>query len=84
MALEALIGECERRGLWKLVSRIYPENTASRALCRAAGFRAEGVYRRHARLDGVWRDYVIVERLLGEGRVDSADSDRDGPTHLDL
>ena len=23
-------------------------------------------YRRHSRLDGVWRDVVIVERMIGE------------------
>ncbi len=62
--LEALARECERRGHWKLVSRIFPENEASRALCRSLGFREVGVYRRHARLDGAWRDCVIVERLL--------------------
>jgi L-amino acid N-acyltransferase YncA len=66
LAMEALIAECERRGLWKLVSRIFPENTASLALCRVTGFREVGVYRRHGRLDGRWRDCVIVERLLGE------------------
>jgi L-amino acid N-acyltransferase YncA len=25
-----------------------------------------GTYRRHGKLDGAWRDVVIVERLLGE------------------
>ena len=63
---KALIDECERRGLWKLVSRVFPENEASLALCRSLGFREVGVYRRHAQLDGEWRDVVIVERLLGE------------------
>jgi RimJ/RimL family protein N-acetyltransferase len=48
------------------VSRVFPENEASLRLCRALGFREVGVYRRHARLDGKWRDIVIVERLLGE------------------
>lgn len=62
--LEALIDECERRGLWKLISRVFPENEASLALCRSLGFREVGVYRRHAQLDGEWRDVVIVERLL--------------------
>jgi L-amino acid N-acyltransferase YncA len=56
------------RGLWKLLSRIFPENQASRALCKALGFREVGVYRRHARLDGQWRDCVIVEKLIGEAR----------------
>jgi L-amino acid N-acyltransferase YncA len=63
--MEALVAEAERRGLWKLVSRIFPENEASLALCRALGFREVGLYRRHGRLDGEWRDVVIVERLLG-------------------
>jgi L-amino acid N-acyltransferase YncA len=62
--LEALIEECKRQDLWKLVSRVFPENDASLALCRSLGFREVGVYRRHARLDGEWRDVVIVERLL--------------------
>ena len=66
LTLAALIDECERRGYWKLVSRIFPENEASLALCRSLGFREVGVYRRHGKLDGEWRDCVIVERLVGE------------------
>jgi L-amino acid N-acyltransferase YncA len=64
-ALAALLAACEGAGFWKVVSRVFPENGASRALCRRLGFREVGVYRRHGRLDGVWRDCVIVERLLG-------------------
>ena len=56
----------ERLGFWKLVSRIFPENVASLALHEKAGFRVVGVYRYHARLDGEWRDCVIVEKLLGD------------------
>ena len=65
LALGALIGEAERRGFWKLVSRIFPENLASRGLCAALGFREVGVYRRHGKLEGRWMDCVIVERLMG-------------------
>lgn len=65
-AMESLIEACRDRGYWKLLARVFPENRASLALCRALGFREVGVYRRHARLDGQWRDCVIVERLLGE------------------
>ena len=68
VAMQALIGECEARGYWKLLSRIFPENEASLALCRALGFREVGVYHRHARLHGEWRDCVIVETLLGEAQ----------------
>jgi len=66
VTLEALIAESEGRGYWKLVSRIFPENEASLRLCRALGFREVGTYRRHAKLDGIWRDVVIVELLLGD------------------
>ena len=66
MVLAALMTETERRGYWKLVSRVFPENRASLALCRALGFREVGLHRKHAKLDGVWRDVVVVERLLGE------------------
>ncbi len=67
--LAALVEEAERRGYWKLVSRVFPENEASLALCRSLGFREVGVYRRHGKLDGEWRDVVIVERLLGEASM---------------
>jgi phosphinothricin acetyltransferase len=69
VAVERLIAECEARGWWKLVSRVFPENAASRALCRSLGFREVGVYRRHAKLDGEWRDVVVVERLLGQAAL---------------
>ena len=64
VALAALIQAAAAAGLWKLVSRVFPENTASRALLRRMGFREVGVYHRHGQLDGVWRDCVIVELLL--------------------
>jgi phosphinothricin acetyltransferase len=64
-ALGELLAAAERAGLAKLVSRIFPENHASRALCRALGFREVGVYEKHGQLDGVWKDCVIVERCLG-------------------
>ncbi len=64
LALEALIMAAERAGFWKLLSRVFVENTASRNLLRSLGFREVGIYEKHAQLDGVWRDVVIVERLL--------------------
>jgi L-amino acid N-acyltransferase YncA len=63
-ALEALCRAYAERGFWKIVSRIFPENTASLALHEKCGFRVVGVYERHGKLDGHWRDCVIVERLL--------------------
>ena len=64
LLVAALINEAERLGLWKLLSRIFPFNAASRALCRKHGFREVGVYEKHARLDSRWLDVVIVERLI--------------------
>ena len=66
LALDALCAACAERGFWKLVSRIFPENAASLSLHERAGFRVVGVYRRHGKLDGEWRDCVIVEKLIGE------------------
>jgi L-amino acid N-acyltransferase YncA len=66
VAMTALLEAAEAAGFWKLLSRIFPENTASRALMAKLGFREVGIYHRHGKLDGVWRDCVIVERLLGE------------------
>jgi L-amino acid N-acyltransferase YncA len=66
VAMEALCDAAERSGFWKLVSRVFPENAASRELLKSLGFREVGVYRRHGKLDGVWRDAVIVEKLLGD------------------
>jgi len=65
-ALEALCRAYAERGFWKIVSRIFPENVASVALHERCGFRVVGVYQRHGKLEGQWRDCVIVERLLGE------------------
>jgi phosphinothricin acetyltransferase len=62
--MDAFIPAAEAAGLWKLLSRIFPENIASRTLCKRVGFREVGIYEKHATLDGVWRDVVIVERLL--------------------
>ena len=67
LAMTALIEAARAAGFWKLVSRVFPENTASRALLRSLGFREVGTYERHAQLDGAWRDVTIVERLLATG-----------------
>lgn len=64
--LQALIDVAREQGYWKLISRIFPFNTASRALCRAVGFREVGIYEKHGQLEGRWLDVVIVERLIPE------------------
>ena len=64
--LGALVAACEQAGFYKLTSRVFADNAASRAVHRAAGFEEVGIQRRHGRLDGEWKDCVLVERLLGE------------------
>lgn len=66
VAMQALIEAVKSAGIWKLVSRIFVENTASRKLMASIGFREVGIYEQHAQLDGQWRDVVIVERLIPE------------------
>jgi L-amino acid N-acyltransferase YncA len=64
IAMQAIIAEAERAGLWKLVSRVFLDNQASRGLIAACGFREVGVYKNHGKLDGEWRDVLIVECLI--------------------
>ena len=70
LALEGLIAQAERCGFLKLVSRIFPENERSLALFRSFGFRTIGTQERPARLDGVWRDVVLLERRSATVGVD--------------
>ena len=69
IAMTALIDAARDAGLWKLLSRVFVENTASRALLKSVGFREVGIYEKHAQLDGRWRDVVIVERLIPENQT---------------
>ena len=77
-ALEGLIEAARKRGDWKLLSRLFPENAASRELLASLGFRELGTYERHAKLDGKWRDVVIVEKLIDVPDSDYAGGKRGG------
>jgi phosphinothricin acetyltransferase len=68
VAMVALVDAARAAGFWKLVSRVFVENAASRRLMATMGFREVGIYQKHARLDGHWRDVVIVEKLLPENQ----------------
>jgi L-amino acid N-acyltransferase YncA len=67
--LDALADAACRAGYYKLTSRVFTTNEGSLNLHRAAGFTEVGVQRRHGRLDGEWKDTVLVERLLGEAAL---------------
>ena len=60
--LSALINESERNGIWTLQAGMFPENTGSLALHRKLGFREVGRRQRIGRLNGVWRDTILLER----------------------
>jgi L-amino acid N-acyltransferase YncA len=64
--LEALAAAAEAAGYHKLTAKLFTTNAASIALAHRCGFREVGLHLRHARLDGEWRDVLVVERLLGE------------------
>lgn len=62
MLLEALIHESEEGGIWTLQASIFPENQPSIRLHLTCGFRVVGYRRRISRLNGVWRNTMLLER----------------------
>ena len=60
--LDAFIASTEAAGIWTIQSGIFPENTASLALHKAAGFRVVGTRERIGQHHGHWRDVLLIER----------------------
>ena len=60
--LQKLITESEASTIWTLQSGIFPENLASIALHEKLGFRTIGYREKVGKMDGVWRDTVLMER----------------------
>jgi L-amino acid N-acyltransferase YncA/DNA-binding transcriptional ArsR family regulator len=60
--LHRQVNEADAGGLWTLQTSVFPENRASIALHHSAGYRTLAVRPRIAKLDGVWRDTVLLER----------------------
>ncbi|MDH6283389.1 ribosomal-protein-alanine N-acetyltransferase [Rhodococcus sp. LBL1] len=70
--------------LHRVEATVRPENVASQAVLRHAGFREEGLLRRYLDVDGQWRDHLLVamtveevpgsvsDRLVRDGRADWA------------
>lgn len=56
------VAAADDAGLWTLQTSTFRENRANIALHHAAGFRTLALRSRIARLDGVWRDTVFLER----------------------
>ena len=60
--LSALIDSAESAGIWTLTAGIFPENKASVELHKKFGFEVLGTRKRIGKLDGVWRDTLLLER----------------------
>ncbi|MCD8511534.1 MAG: N-acetyltransferase family protein [Bacillus sp. (in: Bacteria)] len=60
--LASLIIVSEAHGYWTLQAGIFPENEASLNLHLKHGFREVGRRERIGKMDGVWRDTILLER----------------------
>jgi len=60
--LDALIEEAEHNAIWTLQAGIFRENESSLRLHQRCGFRVVGYRERIAKLNGIWRDTVLLER----------------------
>ncbi len=60
--LQKLIIETEKENIWTLQAGIFPENLSSIALHEKLGFRQVGYREKIGKMDGVWRDTVLLER----------------------
>lgn len=68
--LEELELATQTAGGYKLIAKIFDTNGPSLSLFESAGYERVGIHRRHGRLDGEWRDVVVLEKLLGEAAAD--------------
>jgi L-amino acid N-acyltransferase YncA len=60
--LEELIASTEAAGIWTIQTGIFPENDGSVRLHERVGFEVVGLRKRLGKLDGVWRDVLLLER----------------------
>jgi RimJ/RimL family protein N-acetyltransferase len=80
-----LTEEARGRGFYKLLGKVFPTNVACVRLVSRCGFREVGLHRCHGRLDGEWRDVLLVERLLGDAeRLPPAGREAIGGVPVDL
>lgn len=60
--LEHLVIQSEHNGIWTLQASVFPENKASLAVHKNCGFRQVGIRKKIGRMNGIWRDTVLLER----------------------
>ena len=60
--LEEVIASTEAAGIWTIEAGMFPENEGSIRLHERVGFQIVGRRERIGKLDGVWRDVLLLER----------------------
>lgn len=60
--LKKLIEESEKNGIWTLQAGIFSENIGSLKLHKKVGFRKIGYRERISKLEGFWKDIVLLEK----------------------
>jgi L-amino acid N-acyltransferase YncA len=64
--LEKLVNESEINNIWTLQAGIFPENIASIKIHEACGFHILGRREKIGKMNGTWRDTVLMERRSKE------------------
>ncbi|WP_186578263.1 GNAT family N-acetyltransferase [Aquibacillus kalidii] len=62
LLLNSLIKISEQNDFWTLQSGVFPENKGSLQLHKKCGFREVGRRERIGKMDGKWRDTILLER----------------------
>lgn len=60
--MREMIRVSENSGIWTLQGSVFPENHNSLKMCASCGFRQIGRRKHIAKMDGLWRDTIMVER----------------------
>jgi phosphinothricin acetyltransferase len=68
--LEHLVKKSEECGIWTLQAGIFPENIPSIRLHQKHGFRIVGTREKIGKMNGRWRDIILMERRSATTGID--------------
>lgn len=68
--LKTLIHASEQHHIWTLQAGIFPENTASIKMHKSLGFREVGYREKIGRMEGKWRNVILLERRSAVAGID--------------
>jgi len=60
--LQELIRQSENNGFWTLTAGVFPENKGSLKIHEQTGFKVLGIREKIGKMNGIWRDTVLLER----------------------